>query len=853
MRACERVPFMGQEMKDTEQPGDRRTQHIDNEEPAADLPPQTSSSVQNNGSDPENGVAHYANGHANGHANGNGYGNGTNADEEKVLRPRYNRIPGDSTPLQVVQQLHAKVPTADKEGFIAIDPEPEELQAFDYLIRHLAGVLSERDFETVTKAYVVASYAHRNQRRQSGEPYMIHPLAVTTILYETLHMDVDTLAAGLLHDVAEDTEFGIDYIRAQFGPAVAALVDGVTKLKRIRDLSNPQSGMADSKAESLRKMFLAMVEDPRVVLIKLADRLHNMRTLGSQPSHKRKRIARETLDIFAPLANRLGVWQLKWELEDLGFRYLHGDTYRDLTRAMQQKRTERERLVIMTKHDLEEALAKAGIKAEVSGRPKHIFSVWKKMQRKDVDFEQIYDIHGFRVIVESETQCYAALGVVHSLWRPIPGEFDDYIANPKDNMYRSLHTAVVGKNGRPMEVQIRTQEMHEIAELGIAAHWQYKEQSKHEESYQQKIRWFRQIMEWRQDVTDADEFIDSMKSDVLNDRVYVFTPRGDIVDLPAGATPIDFAYAIHTELGHRCRGANVNGKLVSLDYKLQTGDQVSVIAAKRGGPSRDWLNPNLEYVATQRARSKIRGWLRKQNREDNIQRGRQLLEKEMKRLSITESFEAMAKLFGYDKVDDFQAAIGYGEINSQQIAQRVLENERRAQQEEDWTTGLRIQGQSKNRAPSSGGGSFQVQGVDGVLTNLARCCNPVPGDSVIGYVTRNRGITVHRTTCPNIADKIRRGRDRQLIEVQWKAKPEATFPVEIQVSAYDRSGLMRDIASLVADDHINMLSVEALTGQKDNLAVITATLEIEDIGQLTRILTKIDRLPNVVEARRKVG
>ncbi|MCB0132498.1 MAG: bifunctional (p)ppGpp synthetase/guanosine-3',5'-bis(diphosphate) 3'-pyrophosphohydrolase, partial [Caldilineaceae bacterium] len=436
-----------------------------------------------------------------------------------------------------------------------------------------------------------------------------------------------------------------------------------------------------------------------------------------------------------------------------------------------------------------------------------------------------------------------------------PGEFDDYIANPKDNMYRSLHTAVLSKrSGRPMEIQIRTREMHEVAERGIAAHWQYKEQSVHDESFNEKIAWLRQLMEWRQDVTDATEFVDGMKTDVFHDRVYVFTPQGDVIDLPAGATTIDFAYAIHTELGHRCRGANVNGKLVPLDYKLHNGDQVSVISAKRGGPSRDWLNPNLEYVATQRARSKIRTWLRKQNRDDNIQRGRHLLEKELKRLTITDSFDSITKLFNYDKVDDFLAAIGYGEINTQQIAQRILELERREKQQQDLENGVVIHGGAAGRAAtSSSTGSFQVQGIDGLLTNLARCCNPVPGDSIIGYVTRTRGITVHRVNCPNLADKIRRGREQQLIEVQWKTNPDDTFPVNIQVSAYDRSGLMRDIASLVADDHINMLSVEAITGQKDNLAQINATLEIENINQLTRILTKIDQLPNVVEVRRKVS
>jgi GTP pyrophosphokinase len=743
------------------------------------------------------------------------------------------------------------LPAVDQAGPIQVAPGPAELRSLDAMLQRLPAVYGARERELVLRAFVLAAYAHRNQTRESGEPYILHPLAVSAILAD-LRMDPDTLAAGLLHDVAEDTEIDVGYLHEHFGPNVANLVDGVTKLKRINELSNAQQGIADAKAESLRKMFLAMVDDVRVVIIKLADRLHNMRTLGAQKKHKQKRIARETLDIFAPLANRLGIWQIKWELEDLSFRYLEPNTYRELARAMQQKREEREKWVAKVKYELEHELAKAGIPAEVTGRPKHIYSIYRKMKRKDVDFDQIYDIHGFRIIVENEGQCYAALGIVHSQYRPIPGEFDDYIANPKDNMYRSLHTAVLGKrNGRPMEIQIRTREMHEVAERGIAAHWQYKEQRHHDERFQEKIAWLRQLMEWRQDVNDAAEFVDGMKTDVFHDRVYVFTPQGDVIDLPAGATPIDFAYAIHTELGNRCRGASIKGRLVPLDYKLQNGDQVRIIAAKRGGPSRDWLNPNLEYVATQRARSKIRNWLRKQGREENIQRGRQMLEKEMKRLAINESFDSMAKLFNYEKVDDFLAAIGYGDINSQHLATRVLEAERREQERRMWEERPYETASSGRRTSTESG--FMVQGVDGLLTHLGRCCNPVPGDPIVGYVTRGRGLTVHRTTCPNIANIVRKGQEIRLVDVQWAARPEATFPVKIQVAAYDRSGLMRDVAALVADEHINMVSVEAITGQKDNLAIINATLEIQNASQLTRILTKIDRLPNVVEARRRLS
>jgi RelA/SpoT family (p)ppGpp synthetase len=738
-----------------------------------------------------------------------------------------------------------------------IQPSDDELHALDRLLRILPDSYAASDREFLLTAYAVASYAHRDQLRNSGEPYITHPIAVATILAE-LRMDPDTLAAGLLHDVVEDTDLDITFVRDRFGESVADLVDGVTKLKKINEIGNAKEGIADAKAESLRKMFLAMVDDVRVVIIKLADRLHNMRTLGSQKKHKQKRIARETLDIFAPLANRLGIWQMKWELEDLSFRYLEPNTYRELARAVEQKRDDREKWVAKTKIELGQELAKAGIEAEISGRPKHIYSIYRKMHRKDIDFDQIYDIHGFRIIVDSEAQCYAALGIVHSIWRPIPGEFDDYIANPKDNMYRSLHTAVLSRrSGRPMEIQIRTHEMHEVAERGIAAHWQYKEEKRHERQFQEKIAWLRQLMEWRQDVSDATEFVKGMQSDVFHDRVYVFTPQGDVIDLPAGSTPIDFAYAIHTELGHRCRGANIKGKLVPLDYKLQNGDQVTVITAKRGGPSRDWLNPNLEYIATQRARSKIRSWLRRQDRDENIQRGRQMLEKEIKRLAISDSHETLARLFGYDKVDDFMAAIGYGDVNSQQLAQRVLEKERKEReknQQEDlfatWENRSDGIGDEASRGVTDG---FRVQGVEGLLTRLGQCCNPVPGDAIVGYVTRGSGVTVHRTNCPNIANIVRQGEDNRLVDVQWADQPEASYPVRIQVSAYDRSGLMRDVAALVADEHINMITVEALTGQQDNLALINATLGIRDATQLTRILTKIDRLPNVVEARRMVG
>jgi GTP pyrophosphokinase len=761
---------------------------------------------------------------------------------------------GAASQLWILLRKVRPLPTADGNAYIEIEPSPEERQAIELLWYMLPESFRPESKELILRAYLLASYAHRDMRRDSGEPYITHPIAVVQTLTE-LRMDPEALAAGLLHDVAEDTEFGIEYIRIHFGPVIAKLVDGVTKLKKIQEKKSKfDAPVNNQRAESLRKMMMASIEDLRVLIIKLADRLHNMRTLGGQKEHKRRRIARETLDYYAPIANRLGIWRIKSELEDLSFRYLNPAAYKEIRNAIQQKESDRGKLVLRIKGDLERALSEAGVVAEIYGRPKHIYSIYRKMERKGVGFEQIYDVHGFRIIVDSVAQCYAALGVVHTLWHPIPNEFDDYIANPKDNMYRSLHTGVrIKKDGRPVEIQIRTREMHETAELGIAAHWQYKEQATHSKDVQEKIAYLRRLMQEPLAADDSDEFVDSMKTDVFSDRVLVFTPNADIVDLPAGSTPIDFAYAIHTELGHRCRGANVNGRLMPLDYKLHNGDQVAIIAAKRGGPSRDWLNPDLEFLATQRARSKVRGWLRKQDRGENIQRGRQALEKELDRLSADMSFETVARLFKFDELEDFLAAIGYGDINSQHIATKVLEYERREQERLAPFDFISFySGPSTLADGEKVHEGLRVQGVEGLLTNLGKCCSPVPGDQIVGYVTKGRGVTIHRASCPNISRTLGQGSGR-IIEVSWTAKQEHTYPVKIQVSAYDRAGLVRDVAALVADEHVNMRNIDAVTGQKDNLAVITATLEIQDVSQLTRIMTKIDRLPNIKEVRRKIG
>ncbi len=720
-----------------------------------------------------------------------------------------------------------------------------QVMDFEPWLASLGNGRSEGERELLRRAFKLANKAHANQTRASGEPYIQHCLAVAQMLAE-LRLDTDTLAAALMHDTLEDTKVTYERLEAEFGVGIAKLVDGVTKLGQIDQLSgmSERNIKEDTQAESLRKMLLAMVDDVRVVLIKLADRLHNMRTLGSLPEHKRRRIARETLEIFAPLANRLGIWQIKWELEDLSFRHLEPETYKEIATLIDERRLDRERYIAIIVTRVREELANADVNADVRGRPKPIYSIFRKMRRKGVDFNQIYDVRGVRVTVESTGDCYAALGVIHSLWRPIPGEFDDYIATPKDNMYRALHTAVVGPEGKPLEVQIRTYEMDYTAELGIAAHWRYKEGHRQDPVFDNKIAWLRQLMEWRQEVTDAHEFIDSLKTDVFQDRVYTFTPKGDIIDLPTGSTPIDFAYHIHTEVGHRCRGAKVNGRLVALDYQLQNGDQVEILAAKRGGPSRDWLTPHLGYIRTSRARSKIRQWFKRQNREENIVQGREMLERELKRLGLVETpYDQIAKRFNYDKVDDLMAAIGAGDINAHQIAGRALEL---AEPEEEILELPLVR--TMLAAPATG---VRVNGVGDLLTNLARCCNPLPGDEIVGYITRGRGVSIHRQECPNI---LRMNDRERLITVDWGTdEVTETHPVNVRVEAYDRQGLLRDIAEVVADESINLSAANIATRKKENMATMMITLEIADIDQLSRVLARVERLPNVVEVRRQTG
>lgn len=709
------------------------------------------------------------------------------------------------------------------------------MEKFEQFLQKLDQNLSDADRELLRRSYEIAARAHEGQTRLSGEPYVYHALAVAEILMD-LHLDATTLAAALLHDVPEDTPITLEDIRRQFGEEIAKLVDGVTKLERIRELSRSRQGtLAEAQAENVRKIFLAMVDDIRVIMIKLADRLHNMRTLDALPPEKQKRIAQETLDIYAPLANRLGIWELKWQLEDLALLHLEPEEYRRIARLLAEKRQEREEYLQRVIAIIRNRLKEEGIAAEVTGRPKHIYSIYRKMKEKERDFEEIYDVRGVRIIVDTVKDCYAVLGIIHTMWRPIPGQFDDYIAMPKDNLYQSLHTAVIGPEGRAFEVQIRTWDMHRVAEYGIAAHWRYKEQAKRDLSLEAKIAWLRQESELRREVKDAGQFVESLKSDVFPERVYVFTPKGDIVDLPKGATPVDFAYYIHTEIGHRCRGARVNGRLVPLDYQLRTGDQVEILTAKKGGPTRDWLNPELGYIKTARAREKVRQWFKQQERAENIAQGREILEKELQRLGLEQRpYEEIAKIFKYDNVDNFLAAIGYGDIAPQQIAAKLA----------DAVVQPQLFPEPILPPPSVVG--IQVKGVGDLLTRLARCCNPVPGDPIIGYITRGTGITVHRRDCPNI--KNIKDTER-LIGVEWGVMREA-YPVDIRIEAFDRAGLLRDVASIVADEGINMSAANVST-HADNTATIQATLLINNIQQLRNVLSRLESLRDVLEVRRE--
>ncbi|MHB9144399.1 MAG: RelA/SpoT family protein [Symbiobacteriia bacterium] len=722
----------------------------------------------------------------------------------------------------------------------------------DGLLQRIQMYSPKADLELVKRAFGVSRLAHEGQLRDSGEPYITHPLAVAGILAD-LEVDVVTIAAALLHDVVEDTGVTLPAIENQFGKEIAQLVDGVTKLRKLEFRT-----LEDTQAENLRKMLLAMANDIRVVLIKLADRLHNMRTLKYRPPEKWIPVARETLDIFAPLAHRLGISRLKWEMEDLCLRYLDPEKYQFLGEKVSKKRAEREAYIDDVIRLLKDRLAAVNIEAEIHGRAKNFYSIYRKMYLQGKDFEDIYDLVAVRVIVDNVRDCYGALGMVHTLWRPIPGRFKDYISVPKVNMYQSLHTTVVGPQGEPVEVQIRTWEMHRTSEYGIAAHWKYKE-GRTDRDFDKKLQWLRSLMEWQNEARDAKEFVDTLRSDLFSDQVFVFTPKGDVIDLPAGATPLDFAYQIHTDIGHRCVGAKVLGKIVTLDTPLKTGDIIEILTSKQLAPSLDWLN----IVKTNGAKNKIRSYFKKANREENLTRGEDMLYREFRRQGFDPE-ELLARPWVPDlmrrmnlaSVEELLIAVGFGGLTSPQAVARFKSEAERRDKAQPATLGpttLTTSEVKERLGYGKASDGVRVRGEGNMLVRFSRCCNPVPGDPIIGYVTRGRGVSIHRLDCPNLRGAFEHEQER-LAEAAWDesatAVGGATYPVDVQLTAIDRSGLLADVANAIAEFRTNIL--RSRTRTKDHVATIDLVLEIRNLDQLQHITGKLGRIRDVMSVQRVV-
>ncbi len=716
--------------------------------------------------------------------------------------------------------------------------------AVDKLQHDIGEYLTGQDKQLVLSAYVFAEEAHRGQFRLSGEEYIEHPIAVARILTE-LEGDAQTLAAALLHDVVEDTDITLEQLEKEFGADIARLVDGVTKLIRIEFHSR-----VEEQVSNLRKMFLAMAEDWRVVIIRLADRLHNLRTLDALPVEKQKRTAEETLDIYAPLAHRLGIWRFKWELEDLGFRYLYPKEYRALAKEISAKRSEREAEAALVISRLKDLFEKHEIEADVQGRAKNLYSTYKKMKRLGTGLSEIYDLLAVRVIVNTVSDCYEALGFVHNLWKPMPGRFKDYVAMPKPNGYQSLHTTVLGPLGEPFEIQIRTGEMDRTAEYGSAAHWKYKER-KADKLFDQKMSWLRQLLDWQREMTDAGEFMEALRVDVFTDEVFVFTPKGDVIDLPVGSTPLDFAYRIHTDVGHHCTGAKVNGKLVQLSYELKTGDIVEVLTSRQPtGPSRDWL----DIVKTSQARSKIRAFFRKQLREEDVARGKSALENEVQKMGVKLSaleeagvVEKVLRKLNYPDMKSLFAAISYGGISPIHVTTRLRDVASRTAP--DLLPKREETRRMVPRKPLGPEEAVIVKGMSGILVRLAQCCSPVPGDPIIGYITRGRGVTVHRLDCPMLANLTDTER---FIETTWESEIRAFYPVKILVEGKDRPGLFAAITSVIADLDSNIINATA-KGQDDGNARITVQFEIHDLNELKKVISDIKKIEGITKVNRAFG
>lgn len=715
--------------------------------------------------------------------------------------------------------------------------------AIDQVTDKAKTYLPQKDIDFLIRAYEFAREAHEGQIRKSGQPYIIHPIAVAGILID-LQMDAVTVAAAFLHDVVEDTDVTSEQIAENFGQDVANLVEGVTKLGRIKLKSKEQQ-----QAENHRKMFLAMAKDLRVVMIKLADRLHNMRTLKYLPEPKQRQISDETLEIFAPLAHRLGIASIKWEMEDTGLRYINPQQYYRIVNLMKKKRAEREKYIHGVIELLQERLNELSITSEISGRPKHIYSIYRKMVKQNKEFNEIYDLLAVRIIVDDIRDCYAALGIVHTLWKPMPGRFKDYIAMPKANMYQSLHTTVIGPNGEPLEVQIRTTEMHRIAEYGIAAHWAYKEGQNitEEATFETKLSWFREILEWQQDTRDAQEFMESLKMDLFADLVFVFTPKGDVIELPKGSVPLDFAYRIHSEVGNRTIGSKVNGKIVPLDHQLKTGDIVEILTSKHSyGPSRDWL----KITKSSQARNKIKQWFKKEKREENVAKGREMVETELKRnnfepkeVMLGDNLLEVAHKFNFQGEEDMFAAVGYGGITGAQIATRLTDKLRKGREELPNTAEIRPD--TPRKRPENG---VSVRGIDNLLIRFSRCCNPVPGDEIIGFITRGRGVSVHRGDCPNLQSCSEEDQAR-LIQVEWDADTKHEFNVDIEITGHDRSGLLNEVLATVADMKTNITAMSGKT-DKNRVAKINMTIAIQNLDHLHKVVERIKKIRDVYSVRR---
>ncbi len=695
---------------------------------------------------------------------------------------------------------------------------------------------SETERQALIDACNWAEETHQ-ARTYAGKPYLEHVITVANILAQ-LGMDTEVLIAAILHDVSEN--INLYEIEKRFGSTVMKLVDGVAKMKFIEEINSQIN--TNEQTERLRKMLLAMAEDIRVVLIKLADRLDNMRTLGYQSIEKQQRVARETLELFAPLANRLGIWQIKWELEDLSLRYLEPDTYQRMAKLLDERRLDRENYIQQIMVTLDNELCQINIKADISGRPKHIYSIWHKMQRKGVAFEEIFDVRAVRVLVKTVTECYVVLGIIHNKWQPMCNEFDDYIANPKNNDYQSLHTAVIGPEQKVFEVQIRTFEMHHHAELGVASHWRYKEDLKHEDtSFEQKIIWLRRMLQWKDEDGDANDFIDRFKAEIFEDRVYVLSPQGEVIDMPQGVTPLDFAYHIHTELGHCCRGAKINNRIVPLTYTLKSGDMVEILSSKTEKPSRDWLLPQAGYLKTSKARSKVRQWLKKQDNHQHINEGRSLLERVLRRLNIKDyNYEKLARNLNFKSIDDLLISVSKGEITTAQIA-NIFQEEVLPKQIVPISTTTKDDNTTE----------IHVKGVGGLLTKMANCCNPEPYDPIIGYISKGRGVVIHYHDCPNVLRWQDEGNQR-LIEVEW-SKPDnlEIYPISIQISSFDRPGLLLDVCNIITNENINIIATNSETHKKDNHVNMNFTLEVNTLEQLNRTLSKIDNLANIMKVWRK--